>query len=328
MLKLKKYGRQGLKLPILDIGLDLSGPFASHVFISHAHADHVPRDRKMTVYATEPTGAIMKARGFAGDVITMPFYGNIELPYCTVQFFPAGHILGSAMIYIQSENGNILYTGDYRNPPSAATEGFELPENVDYLITEATFNLPIYKWLSHEYLINQIHDFTQKALDEDHTPVFLCYNLGKAQEVMHALAPLGLPVQIHNGGVELCKIYERFGVSLGNYETYRQETVEDGILITPASTLEQSMVQNIRHKKTAYVSGWASRESCRVQLNVDSLIPLSDHIDFFQLIDLCKRLNPRHVYITHTPNASVVRHYLDNAGISSTDLHQEYNADD
>ncbi|MEX0771885.1 MAG: MBL fold metallo-hydrolase [Balneolales bacterium] len=328
MLELKKYGRQGLKLPRLDIGLDLSGPFASHVFISHGHADHVPRDRRMTVYATAPTAAIMKARGFTGDVITLPFYEKLELPTAKVQFFPAGHILGSAMTYIQSDYGNVLYTGDYCNPPSPATEGFELPESVDYLITEATFNLPIYKWLSHEYLFKQLQSFAREALNEDHTPVFLCYNLGKAQEVMHALSPLGLPVQVHNGGITLSAIYEQYGVDLGNYETYRQDTVHKGILITPASTLENSMVQNIRRKKTAYVSGWASRESCRAQLNVDALIPLSDHIDFFSLIDLCKELNPKHVFITHTPNAEVVRYYLTNAGIASTDLHQEDGYDD
>lgn len=328
MLDLKKYGRQGLKLPRLDIGLDLGGPYAGHVFISHAHADHVPRDRKMTVYATGPTAAMMKARGFAGNVITLPFYEKLELPAATVQFYPAGHILGSAMIYIQSDMGNVLYTGDYRSPPSPATEGFDCPESVDYLITEATFNLPVYKWPDHEILFKRIREFALKALNDDHTAVFLCYNLGKAQEVMHALSPLGKPVQVHNGGMALCSIYEQFGIDLGKYECFDQSTVQSNILITPASTLEQGMVQNIRQKKIAYVSGWAARESCRVQLNADALIPLSDHIDFFQLLDLCKRLNPVHVYITHTPNADVVRYYLTNAGIASTDLHQEYGSDD
>ncbi|MEX1121882.1 MAG: MBL fold metallo-hydrolase, partial [Balneolales bacterium] len=299
-----------------------------HVFISHAHADHVPRDRKMSVYATEPTAAIMKARGFVGDVNTLQFYEKLHLPSATVQFYPAGHILGSAMTYIQSEYGNVLYTGDYRNPPSPATEGFELPQDVDYFITEATFNLPIYKWLSHEYLFKQIQDFAQVALTEDNTPIFLCYNLGKAQEVMHALAPLGLPVQIHDGAITLSGIYERYGVNLGNYTTFDPKTIEKKIVITPASTLENGMVQNIRRKKTAYVSGWATRESCRVQLNVDALIPLSDHIDFFNLIHLCEELNPKHVYIMHTPQAGVVRYYLANAGITSTDLHQEYKSDD
>ncbi|MEX2641349.1 MAG: MBL fold metallo-hydrolase [Balneolales bacterium] len=328
MLNIKKYGRQGLKLPGLDIGLDLGGPYARHVFISHGHADHVPRDRKMQVYATEPTACIMKARGFTGDVKILPFYEKLHLPRATVQFFPAGHILGSAMTYIQSDRGNVLYTGDCRTPPSPATEGFALPGQVDYLITEATFNLPVYKWLSHEILFRQIRDFSVASIEQGYTPVYLCYNLGKAQEVMHALSPLNIPVQIHNGGVALSGIYERFGVDLGRYQPYDRSTVQDGILITPASSTDQDMVQGIKRRKTAYVSGWASRESCRTQLNADALIPLSDHIDFFQLIDLCEKLNPAHVYITHTPDAAVVQHYLGKAGIASTNLQLEYGPDD
>ncbi len=319
----------GIILPDADVGLDVSANVAKHIFVSHAHADHLPRDRYMHVYATPPTARLMQLRGFRGDVTELEFGKPVEFDYCRVTLWPAGHILGSAMIEVETEAGRILYTGDYKTPPSPVTEGFTCPDATDFFITESTFPLPIYKWKPHDELFAEMRAFATEALDEGYTPVFLGYNLGKAQEIMHGLAPLGLPVQIHGAGYELCKVYEEFGFPLGNWDKYDRATAQDGrILITPSSALESPMLRNIRRKRVAYVSGWATHESRRVQLTVDKLFPLSDHIDFFELLELCKKLNPRKVYITHTPNPRVVQHYLSEAGIASQPLEIEGYEDD
>ncbi len=215
-MNIQQNGYHGIHLPDYNIGLDSDSEQMDHIFISHAHADHVPRNRKLAVYATPPTAALMRARGFTGEITELPFQSPLEIAEATVTFFPAGHILGSAMTYVETPDGNLLYTGDYRNPPSLASEGFICPEKVDYFITEATFSLPIYKWKSHEVLFEEIRDFARKARKHGDVPVFLTYNLGKAQEVMMALEPLGLPIQIHGAGFPLCKVYESFGLNLGN----------------------------------------------------------------------------------------------------------------
>lgn len=321
MLDYSLNGYHGIKLNGPDIGLDISGPSAKHIFISHAHADHLPRNKNMHVYASAATDKLMKVRGFTGDVTVLPFLEPLELEHCRVTLYPAGHILGSAMIGIESDEGHILYTGDYKSPPSPVTEGFSMPDSVDYFITEATFPLPIYKWKPHDVLFHRLRNFALKALEDGYTPVFLCYNLGKAQEVMYALSPLNRPIQIHNAGYELCRVYSDFGYDLGHYESHKNNTVQEGrILVTPASSLEQPMLRNIRNKRVCYVSGWAANESARAQLNIDMLLPLSDHIDFFELLDVCEKLSPKMVYITHTPNPDVVSFYLKKRGIASLPL--------
>ncbi|MDZ7756263.1 hypothetical protein [Rhodohalobacter sp.] len=61
------------------------------------------------------------------------------------------------MTFVESDSGNLLYTGDYRTPPSPATEGFELPDTqIDSFITEATFSLPVYRWANYEELKAEI----------------------------------------------------------------------------------------------------------------------------------------------------------------------------
>lgn len=320
MLNYTLSGHHGIVLPGPDVALDVSGPAARHIFVSHAHADHLPRDRQMQVYATAATARLMQARGFKGEIQVLGFEQPLELDACRITLYPAGHILGSAMIGVELDDGHVLYTGDAKNPPSPVSEGFSHPPpgSVDYLITEATFGLPIYKWLPWHELAEQLQRFASETLNEGYTPVFLAYNLGKAQEIMHALAPLDCPMQIHGAGFELCNIYADFGYDVGNYARYDRKTVQDGrILITPSSSLEQPMLRNIRKKRVAYVSGWATHEARRAQMNIDARIPLSDHFDFFELLRFCETLRPGHTYLTHSPNTRIAEYYLTEKGFSA-----------
>lgn len=328
MIQITKAGYHGITLPEYGIGFDHSGSGADHVFISHAHADHMPRNRKVDVFCTENTHKLMQKRSYSGAATVLKFGEKIALSDADVTLYPAGHILGSAMVYVETDKGSVLYTGDYRTPPSPASEGFKCPEQVDHFITEATFSLPIYKWDSHEKLSAEVRQFAGDTLEDGYTPVFLAYNLGKAQEVMHMLAPLGHLIQIHGAGFKLCEVYEEAGIDLGDYESYDRDTCEGKILITTNSALNNGFASNVRKKRLAYCSGWAARESTRTQLTVDKLIPLSDHLDFFELVNLCKTLNPEKVHITHTPNPEVVQHYLDELGIESRFLDLETVTDD
>lgn len=342
-MQVKNLGYQGIHLPDANLLLDGSG-LDLPTFITHAHADHVPRNRRHPVYASPATAALMRARGHSGPIEELPFGETVSLPgseqsksdhagpghagsgQTRVTLFPAGHILGSAMVFVETDLGSLLYTGDCRVPPSPATEGFRLPDRrVDYLIIEATFALPIYKWESHDVLFRQVHRFVLDSLREDATPVLLCYNLGKAQEVMHALASCDPPVtvQIHGAGEKLCRVYEQFGVDIGRWEPYDRDTLSGKVLITPSSSLDTPMIGDIRKKRIAYVSGWAALEARASQLLADELIPISDHLDFFELLDVCRTLAPRHTWLTHSPDPGVALFYLQQEGLSCSSLEEE-----
>src|SRR5699024_6373349 len=180
MINIVKTSSHGILLPRLDIGFDYSGQDAEYIFISHAHADHMPGNRSLPVYATSHTIKLMERRGYRGNGTPLEFGETLHTSNADITLFPAGHILGSAMVYVESDEGSVLYSGDYKTPPSPASEGFSCPEQVDYFITEATFGLPIFKWAPLEELTDQVCRFATRALDEGYTPVFLTYSLGKA----------------------------------------------------------------------------------------------------------------------------------------------------
>ncbi|TVQ66100.1 MAG: hypothetical protein EA360_06895 [Balneolaceae bacterium] len=328
MFRIEKTGHHGLYFPDLGIALDGSHPDAAATFVSHAHADHIPYNRKVTVHATPATLDLMKERGFRGKELPVDFGRKLTLEKAEVTLWPAGHILGSAMISIESNAGSLLYTGDYRTPPSPVSEGFDSPESADFLITEATFGLPIYKWKSHDQLAEEVRLFATDALRDGYTPIFLGYNLGKAQEIMHMLAPLDREIMIHGAGYKLCKVYNKYGFHLGNYSAYDREQCEGKLLVAPSSALSSGFASNVKRKRIAYCSGWAADESRRSQLSADALIPLSDHLDFFELIRFCKKIQPRKVMITHTPNPDVVQHYLTLEGLESEGLHFQIRQED
>lgn len=322
-MRLKKAGYQGIYLPDLGIAMDGTHPDAGFTFVTHAHADHMHRNRAAHTYASRATLRLMELRGFKGSSAELAFGERFETDRFSVTLYPAGHILGSAMIYIESDFGSLLYTGDYRTPPSPATEGFEAPDQADYLITEATFGLPIYRWKTNQELAEEVRTFAIETLEDGHTPVFLAYNLGKAQEIMHLLSGLNHSIMIHGAGFKLCEVYDEAGIDLGPYQTYDRETCEGKILVCPSSALSGGFASNVRKKRIAYCSGWAALESRRTQLTVDKLIPLSDHLDFYKLIDFCDSLYPKKVYITHTPNPDVVKYFLDERKINSGFLNME-----
>lgn len=318
MINVQKAPYQGILLPEFGIGLDVGKSWAKHAIISHAHADHIPKRNDLNCWATPVTTALMRARGFSGKVNEIPFHEWIDLGNVQFQLLPAGHILGSAMVHIKTALGeSLLYTGDYRFPAAPSSDGFQLPKKVDYFITEATFALPIYKWKSHQELFAKIREEAKEALDEGLTPIFLAYSLGKTQEILVALKDAGLPIQVHGAAVELCKIYEQNGIDLGNYEPYKRETAANKVLVTPSSALAAGFASNVKKTKLIYVSGWATVEARRAQTGVDSLIPLSDHIDFFELLEVCKQLNPKKIWVTHTPDATVLNHFLTRMGFDA-----------
>lgn len=297
------YHNGGVFLPGLGLWLDprdaVGGP--ERVMVSHAHSDHVGLHRE--VILTEATGRLMKAR-LRGDWIehVLPFGRACEFQgdggRWRLTLLPAGHILGSAMAWIEAGGTSLLYTGDFKLRPGLSSEPCDV-RRADILVMETTFGRPHYRFPPVAEVMRGVVRFCQEALDNDETPVLLGYSLGKCQEVLTHLAAAGLPISLHSAAWKLTKIYEELGKSFPPHEKLEEEASRGRVLICPPGVARSETLRSLGKTRVAMLTGWAMDPGCRFQHQAHAAFPLSDHADFDELVEMVKRVGPKQVYTLH-----------------------------
>ena len=233
------------------------------VLVSHGHLDHVgalPRvvdeAKEIPIYATRATKDIVEAQlkpkrvdeAFVDvqivnefnkervqrvieNIVPIEWDQPIHLKDCQITFFRAGHILGAAMIYIETDSTNVLFTGDFTPFDQMTVPGYRVPDNleVDLLITESTYG---YQETKH---INNITDereiFASKieeCLGENGNVLIPAFAIGRSQEVALILQSLIYegklkPFTIYIDGLAqyFCEIYEQHKVKVFDSNTQK-----------------------------------------------------------------------------------------------------------
>jgi ribonuclease BN (tRNA processing enzyme) len=139
-----------------------------HIFVTHSHLDHVDsiaffldsvgalRPKAVTVYATDPTIAILKRHLFNGDI--WPDFTQIPTPeepwlrYQAIEVgqvitlgkrkitvLPAVHTVPAVGYHLDSGKGSLVFTGD-TGPNDALWPLVNRIENLKFLIIETAFS--------------------------------------------------------------------------------------------------------------------------------------------------------------------------------------------
>jgi putative mRNA 3-end processing factor len=229
---------------LLDYGIKLTEPPSfplnglrpKTLLISHGHLDHcglAPNlmDLEPEIYSTSLTARLtgllardtLKIAGNKGHVI--PYYDDeiqdferrarpvnyrqkFESSGYTLCFYDAGHIPGSASIFLEKDGRSVFYTGDINTTQTELQKRADTdhPES-DILLIESTYfgrdHTPR-KILEDRFIasIKETLDIGGKAL----IPAF---GIGRTQEIMLILKKHGLSAYVDGMGVEVYNLLKR-----------------------------------------------------------------------------------------------------------------------
>lgn len=270
------------------IGLDCSAGDVS--FLSHAHGDHVSGFRgKERIIASEETLALA---GFGGKPETEDWIWLLD----------AGHILGSRQMYAELDGESVLYTGDFRVKDGIFGKGAEA-KNADRLVVECTYGDPRFKFPDPFEVYEQIGRWVKET--EGSIRLIGAYNLGKAQEIIRVLnAYCGVVPVVVPESERFSEVYARYGVGLERavVGTEAAEEIMRGgfVAVVPPRLANRGFARKLseafgRRALCAVATGWVMS----MRHNCDAAFPLSDHADFYDIVEYMDAVNPKRVDFVH-----------------------------
>ncbi|MCD6169727.1 MAG: hypothetical protein J7J76_04135 [Candidatus Latescibacteria bacterium] len=313
-----EYCNNSLRVTGTSLWLDTTRrkglPETDIFYISHAHSDHAAAHSK--ILASRNTARLFRQRCDQGEIITLDYNKPTVINGAQVTLFPAGHILGSSQILIETDK-RVVYTGDFKMTPVDTAEKIEI-KPCDVLIMECTFGKPEYFFPEREKVVQKLIDFVENTLSHRRIPVVYAYSLGKGQEVIKILGQRGYQLTVHETIYELSRVYEELGVRLGNYERFHPHSLKNKVVIMPPYARNLSWIKQLNRKRTVILTGWAVDPEAAKLWGTDLQLPLSDHADFVELIAYVLVAKHQKVYTLHGP-ADFAKH-LRRKGIDAEHL--------
>jgi metallo-beta-lactamase family protein len=220
------------------------------MIMTHSHIDHIGRTPvlvkkgfKGTIYTTEPTkefAAIFledscHLMANEAEGLNLPPLYEVEdventialveskkyhekfspLEGVEVEFFDAGHILGSSITKITAEGQTIIFSGDLGNPPVPILRATEAIESADVVVMESTYgdreHEPMEK--RKEQLIKIIKD----SLAEKGTILMPSFAMERTQEILYELNGL-----VENGEIPFIPVYLDSPLAIKATEVYEK----------------------------------------------------------------------------------------------------------
>lgn len=297
----------------------------TRALITHAHGDHA-RAGSAAYLCAAPTEPLLRRRlGSDTHIEPVPYGTALTIGGVRVSFHPAGHVLGSAQIRLESADGVWVVAGDYKRAPDPTCAPFE-PLRCDTFITESTFGLPIYRWDRTDAVIEDIAAWWRSNRDAGRTSLLFCYTLGKAQRLLAELMRVtDRPVYVHGMMLAMIEAYREAGVPMLPVLPVIERTrgarssaasFAGELVLAPLSARGTPWVRRLGDISDAFASGLMRVRGVRRQRGFDRGFALSDHADWPALLQTVADTGAARVLATHG-HAEPLARYLGERGLQT-----------
>jgi putative mRNA 3-end processing factor len=294
--------------------------------VTHAHSDHACPGSRAYLTA-QPGEALLRVRvGGEAPIQALEYGESVRLKGVHVSLHPAGHILGSAQVRIESGGEVWVVSGDYKLEPDPTCTAFE-PVACHTFVTESTFGLPIYRWPPEADVFAEIHAWWAANQQAGKASVLFAYSLGKAQRVLAGLLggmdPAAGPIYTHGAVENFCRLYREAGIALAP-TTHAGAALpatdwSRALILAPPSANGTPGLIGMRRfgpLSTGFVSGWMRIRGARRRRSLDRGFVLSDHADWPGIMSAIRASGASRVWVTHGYRTAVVE-WLKQQGIEA-----------
>jgi putative mRNA 3-end processing factor len=317
---------RGLYCAAGDFFIDPWRP-VDRAIITHAHGDHLTAGCADYLMAMRGTALARTRLGASADRVHGIAYGETRMINgVTVSLHPAGHILGSAQIRVESGGEVWVVSGDYKTQADSTCDPF-VPVRCHTFITESTFGLPIYRWTPQEAVFDEINAWWRTNAEAGRASMLFGYSLGKAQRLLAGLDPSIGPIVTHGAVETMTAHYRDAGVALPATRTAASMTRSDelrrAMVVAPPNADGSPWAKRFGEASTAFASGWMRVRGARRWRSLDRGFTLSDHVDWPSLLSAIDATGASQVWVTHGFTGPVVR-WLTERGLDARVLATRY----
>jgi putative mRNA 3-end processing factor len=268
--------------------------------VTHGHSDHVGGlnesiQRCQKVLMTPATRDLIHIlyglpAGHEAIVRTLDYGQTLEFGVEKLTFFKAGHILGSAQVLVEDEEGTrIVYTGDFKLPDAAIVPA-------DLLVIEATYGKPANRRPFKHEVEHELVTLVRERLKAGN--VFIFGYHGKVQEVIRALTRAGIeaPIVVPRRIYEVTQLYEQEEGRFGDYCPLGTTQAQEAMRGAHIGVHHLRNAANFTGRGTRiYLSGWEFEHAWKRIGEDEYLVAWSDHADFDELLTYVRESHPRFV---------------------------------
>jgi putative mRNA 3-end processing factor len=327
-MPLIEFTDKGLYCRAGDFYIDPWRPVEKAV-ITHAHSDHARWGNKYYL-CHHDTRPILQQRLGPNTYQDIAWNEPVYMNGVRITLFPAGHIIGSSQVRIES-NGEIwVVSGDYKIENDGISGQFE-PVKCHSFITESTFGLPIYNWKSQTEIYTDVQNWIRKNQEVSKTSVLIAYSLGKAQRLLHPISEVTDKIFVHGAVYNIHMALVNAGWKLPAVQRVTPETSKEelkgAVVIAPSSAEGSPWLRRFAPYEIGICSGWMQVRGNARRKNADAGFALSDHADWNGLLQACRETEAECIYATHGFQAVFTR-YLNEHGINAKEVKTEYGDDE
>ncbi len=322
-IPLLAFNDKGIYCERADVYLDPWLP-VKNAIITHGHSDHsrYGHQNYITQHMNVP---IIKHR--LGDINVTGKNWNETFTINGVKFslHPAGHIIGSAQIRVEYKGEVWVFTGDYKTQDDGISTPYEVVK-CDTFITECTFGLPAFNWLPQDEVMTSINNWWAENQADGKTSILFGYTLGKAQRLLKYLDPSIGRIYTHGAVENMTQVLRPFcdfpETTLITRETTKQE-LAGNMVLAPPSAHGTPWIRKMTPFVTGSASGWMAFRGARRRRAIDKGFVLSDHCDWFGLLDSIKATGAERIISTHG-YSDIFSRYLQELGYDARTAKTQY----